>query len=149
MDASPLKRLPAELRNRIYHLVLPYKTNVYVHDADPRNSETGIRWLRRKMETNTIALSGGKYGRVALFPRDMSQNARESIGLLLTCRQIQAEALPIFLGNNKFEVRVCIGEMRFQSLTEMIFLRYRFTQASLIGAIRRLRNRATLPRSSH
>lgn len=37
MDNSPLARLPRELRDHIYELVLSFKSHLYLHDDDPDN----------------------------------------------------------------------------------------------------------------
>lgn len=76
MDASPLARLPPQLRNIIYNRVL-------VQDAP-----TKLLWV-----LGALASSNRK-----------PSNFNTRIALLETCRQIHMEAAPIFYGNNTFSV---------------------------------------------
>lgn len=76
MDDSPLKRLPGEIRNNIYELVL-------IHSAD---------------KAVQICSKETKHGR-SIF-------VEEADGLLMTCKQIRAESLPIFLSKNLFDIRL-------------------------------------------
>ena len=75
MEHSRLHKLPGELRNRIYRLALVQGDSFRLHPT-----ETGI------------------------FVWHKSKNmAKEAYNLLSTCKQVRAEALPIFFAENHFE----------------------------------------------
>lgn len=78
MDESPLKRLPGELRNNLYQLLLVSDAPIKIQGGNG-NDEDGI-------------------GR---FLKDQHQFA---LPLMFTCKQIQKEAAQVFFTKNKFVV---------------------------------------------
>ncbi|KAK4888944.1 hypothetical protein LTR27_012224 [Elasticomyces elasticus] len=103
MDKSPLRRLPAEIRNTIYELVL-------VADAN-------------KLGSNNITLFASTDGRIAAnckYEREDvhitaiatdRRRARTALSMTLTCREIRTEALPMFLHLNSFVLQHATGKM--------------------------------------
>lgn len=80
MDHSPLGQLPAELRNAIY-------SDLFVRDFPISLVVRDIKGARRARRYDNDALFGGK-----------------SLGLLLACKAIYSEALPVFYGANTFQL---------------------------------------------
>jgi hypothetical protein len=78
MDNSPLRKLPAEMRNEIYYLVLvnPRPITINLHDKHAK-----ARLIKHFNEAEP-GISG--------------------LGLLRTCREVHDEAASIFYGSNKF-----------------------------------------------
>lgn len=81
MENSHLNRLPAELRNRIYELVVVQEQSIPVIIGPINGHPGGVR-------------SGSLPG----------SEARTSINLLHTCKQVKAESQPLFSGSNTFEL---------------------------------------------
>lgn len=79
MEHSPLGRLPPELRNIIYYDVLTSKGPIV-------SAIRNIRGARRAARRDRDIVLG------------------KSLGLLLTCRVIYSEALPVFYGANDFQL---------------------------------------------
>lgn len=76
MERSPLTRLPPELRNRIYELVL------------------------RSDDTIEIMDNGIVNGRLALYSRDAAES--RILALTITCGKVRAECLQLFYSVNTF-----------------------------------------------
>lgn len=75
IETLRLNKLPGELRNRIYRFVLVLSDDIRLELDTPRDFRT----------------SAVRYG------------ANLALPLLATCKQIRAEALPIFFAENRFE----------------------------------------------
>ncbi|KAK3642326.1 hypothetical protein LTR22_016140 [Elasticomyces elasticus] len=108
MDKSPLRRLPAELRNVIYELVL-------VTDAD----ELGYNNITLFASTDGRIPANCKYERkdvhIAAIATDKCRT-RTALSMTLTCREIRTETLPMFLHLNSFVLQHATGKMGIWSL---------------------------------
>lgn len=80
MDDSPLGKLPPELRNKIFDLILLAPDSIYV---------------------DTAGDASDLYGAPQLQPCHEVQ-VRDALALMATCRQIRQESIPTFYGVNKF-----------------------------------------------
>ena len=79
METSPFGKLPAELRNKIYELVLPRNDTLKVHST-----------YRRRRTGESVA--------TFLFPR------KNINALLLTCKQARQDCAGLFYANNTFRI---------------------------------------------
>lgn len=79
MEASPFGKLPAELRNKIYELVLPRNETLQIHSIDRR------RGAREKIVD-------------FLFSR------KNINALLLTCKRTRQDCAGLFYANNTFRI---------------------------------------------
>ena len=95
MDNSPLSRLPAELRQEIYHHTFQVDGDLSllrVSNAAAEGSDEGrMQWVVRAVYSPPL-------GCKTKSPPDLMP------ALLRTCRQVHAEALPIFYAANDWEV---------------------------------------------
>lgn len=88
-----LQKLPAELRNRIYHLVLRFDDCEIVARWD-EGPKFGLTHASRITQNPAYSkASGQKYSRD--LPSDVDS-------LLASCRQVRHEAKPVFFGANTF-----------------------------------------------
>ncbi|KAK3217559.1 hypothetical protein GRF29_1g3471870 [Pseudopithomyces chartarum] len=84
-DSSPLLRLPGELRNRIYNLVLTSDTPLRLRVVDPPS----ITYTFVTLATPVLRLVDDK---------------KHMLALLSVCRQLQEEAYMVVFKSNVFEV---------------------------------------------
>jgi hypothetical protein len=80
MENSPFRKIPAELRNQIYHLVLVDKKKIILNLHDERLDSTMMESYHDR-----AGISG--------------------IRLIETCKEIHSEAAPVFYGANLFVVK--------------------------------------------
>ncbi|KAK5689985.1 hypothetical protein LTR97_012468 [Elasticomyces elasticus] len=104
MDKSPLRRLPAEIRNSIYEVVL-------VADADKLGSNDITLYASIK---NGRLAADCKYERedvhITAIATDR-RRTRTALSMTTTCREIRAETLPMFLPLNSFVLQHATGKM--------------------------------------
>lgn len=109
-------RLPAELRVRVYELVLGFpKSGVTI--TQDRHDRRGAR-VRLATGDYNVAKSpwnwisrGGGYRLSSCF---RSGRLQEHLALLQTSKQVYAEAMPVFYGMNSF---VCLNDNQFLEQT--------------------------------
>ncbi|PVI04526.1 hypothetical protein DM02DRAFT_668950 [Periconia macrospinosa] len=110
--SSPLLRLPAEIRNRIYTLVLHHPSNIRIRFTTP------VYWRYG------ILPNGLKY----ILRTDAPRN---SLSLLATCRQIHAEANLLPFSLNVFD----INERAIEPLTNCLPLHQRAALTTVYAPI--------------
>ena len=79
MEASPFGKLPAELRNNIYELVLPRNDTLKIHSI----------YRRRGARENVV---------------DFLYSRKNINALLLTCKRIRRDCAGLFYANNTFRI---------------------------------------------
>ncbi|KAK5165286.1 uncharacterized protein LTR77_009384 [Saxophila tyrrhenica] len=120
MDDSPLSRLPRELRDMVYRLVLHQPEGiVYEHfmlyyyptgqagwelhdDYHTRQNPNGVfveRYNGAQLEFTGPAVLPGR-GRISRFQADRKGDAVDHFGLLKTCRQVRQESKPLLFAVN-------------------------------------------------
>ena len=124
MDDSPLGRLPAELRNQIYGLVMYESIPIHV----------GLKNAKRAKD----ALSVHRWGRKIM----------RGLALVLTCRQIYQESSSLYFAINTFEfsntaaLRAFVkrfGEEKVHALRDLTIERFAVTTVPLQGAFKAMR----------
>lgn len=102
-NTGPLRRLPAELRNRIYHLALVHDTAIRMEPPMRKmtrqeildRQESHLREHGTLLERDTIEARFADEHRGSQFRFVQPAFTR-------TCRVVRQEALPVFYGSNTF-----------------------------------------------
>lgn len=89
---SDLLKLPPELRNRIYHFLVPRKTNI----------DTRSREFAELLACAPEKFQGPGWDQPTLEARQMSSE----LAILRVCRQIRRETASIYYGDNKFIIHM-------------------------------------------
>ena len=108
----PLLRLPAEIRNRIYHFILPTDTCLRFYGASTPSVDRAIPRLRFHPEGPAVPLRYCNYNQRCNIPPGRSLRARVwwhvtfpvEKGILFASRAVQRDALAFFLQENTLAV---------------------------------------------
>ena len=107
MDASPLAKLPAELRNRVYHEVLCQEDPI-VLIFERRHERQEM--LKGRMDLPTLPRPSEDSGVASRGQLKDLERMSNRMAITATCKPLRQETRDLFFAINSFEIRVPLFE---------------------------------------